>query len=361
MNPQGIPSPTEPDRVRIVGPPQCHRVPPQAASTGRKFMKKRLIVLSVCAGLASAIGHAAAQQVITIASNPQGTQFYTCATAIAKVIDEQLKVQVRVQPMAGSSTYLPLLNRGELDFGLTNVDDARTSYLGTGNYQDRPNPNLRLISTLFPLFVSIMVPADSPVKKVADVRGLRMPSGFVSQTIGKLNHEAVLATGGLTPADVKAVPVVNMFAGADALAAGRVDAAVINPGTAQVQKAHAELSGRGGIRFIPIETAPDAVARMKAVMSSRPFLVQPAAHRVGVIEPTWFLAFDAFMATNDKASDELVYGIAKTLHDGKNMLVAAAPFMSDFAPERMAVKMDMPFHPGAIKYYTEIGQWPPKE
>ncbi|MGE0747445.1 MAG: TAXI family TRAP transporter solute-binding subunit [Rhodospirillales bacterium] len=322
-------------------------------------MKRRLYALGAAAVLSLAAGPVAAQ-VVTIASNPQGTQFYTCATAIAKIMDEQVKVQVRVQPMAGSSTYLPLLNRGELDFGLTNVDDARTSYLGTGNYDGKPNPNLRLISTLFPLFVSVLVPADSPVKKVEDVKGLRMSSGFLSQTIGRLNHEAVLSTAGLTPADVKAVPVVNLFAGADALSAGRVDAIVINPGTGQVQKAHAELSSRGGVRFVGINHTPEAVARMQAVMSSRPFLLQPAPHRVGVIEPTWFLAFDAFMATNDKAPDEMVYKIAKALHGGKDALTASAPFMSDFDPSRMAVKMDMPYHPGAIKYFTEIGQWPPK-
>ncbi len=323
-------------------------------------MRRGLVALGAAAVLSLAASPVAAQ-VVTIASNPQGTQFYTCATAIAKIMDEQVKVQVRVQPMAGSSTYLPLLNRGELDFGLTNVDDARTSFLGTGNYEGKPNPNLRLISTLFPLFVSVLVVADSPVKKVADVKGLRMPSGFLSQTIGKLNHEAVLATAGLTPADVKQVPVVNLFAGVDALAAGRVDAAIVNPGTAQVQKAHAEMSSRGGIRFVGINNTPEGVTAMKAVLSSRPFLLQPAPHRVGVVEPTWFLAFDAFMATNDKASDEMVYKVTKALHGGKEALTASAPFMNDFDPSRMAVKMDMPFHPGAIKYYTEVGQWPPKE
>jgi hypothetical protein len=45
-------------------------------------------------------------------------------------MDDKLKMQVRVQPMAGSSTYIPLLNRGEVDFGLTNVDDAMTAFKG---------------------------------------------------------------------------------------------------------------------------------------------------------------------------------------------------------------------------------------
>ncbi|MBM3486434.1 MAG: TAXI family TRAP transporter solute-binding subunit [Alphaproteobacteria bacterium] len=321
-------------------------------------MKTLVAALSLTAVLAAP---AAAQQVYTIASNPQGTQFYTLATGIAKLVDEKLKVQVRVQPMAGSSTYLPLLNRGELDFGLTNVDDARTSYFGTGNYEGRPNSNLRLISTLFPLYVSLMVPADSPVRKIEDIKGMRLPSGFGSQTIGRLNNLGVLASVGLTPDDVKPVPVVNLFAGAEALAQGRVDGAVVNPGTAQVQKAHADLAARGGIRFVSIGTTPEGIKRMQEVMVSRPALVQPAAHRPGVVAPTWFLTFDAFLVTNDRASDQMAYDIAKAMHQGKDALVASAPFMSEFEPNRMAVKMDMPFHPGAVRYFTEIGQWPPKD
>jgi TRAP transporter TAXI family solute receptor len=320
-------------------------------------MKRFFIAAALAAAGATA---ASAQDVLTIASNPQGSQFFTASAAIAKAIDEKLKKQIRVQPMAGSSTYIPLLNRNEVNFGLTNVDDAASSFKGIGNFDGKPNPNLRLTTTVFPLFLSFLVTADSPVKKIEDVRGLRMPSGYAAQTTGRVIQDALLANGGLTMSDVKAVPMVNLFAGTDALGAGRVDVATINPGVAQVQQAHATLASRGGVRFISINTDEASVKRMKAVMPTRPFLVQPAAHRAAVVGPTWFMAYSIFLSTNDKAPDQLVYDVVKMMHDSKDYLIGISPIFGDFDTEHMSEEIGVPYHPGAIKYLSEIGQWPPK-
>ncbi|MGE3935405.1 MAG: TAXI family TRAP transporter solute-binding subunit [Rhodospirillaceae bacterium] len=320
-------------------------------------MKRLLTAMALLGATATA---ASAQDVLTIASNPQGSQFFTASAAIAKAIDEKLKRQIRVQPMAGSSTYIPLLNRNEVNFGLTNVDDATTSFKGTGNYDGKPNPKLRLTTNVFPLFLSFLVVADSPVKKTVDVKGLRLPSGYAAQSTGRVIQDALLANGGLTMSDVKPVPVVNLFAGTDALGAGRVDVATINPGVGQVQQAHANMAARGGVRFISINTDDESVKRMKAAMPTRPFLVQPAAHRAAVVGPTWFMAYSIFLSTNDQTPDQLVYDVVKMMHDSKDYLVGISPIFGDFDPKAMSEEIGVPWHPGAIKFLTETGQWPPK-
>lgn len=321
-------------------------------------MKRIVLALTV---LAASLGAARADEVLTIATNPQGTQYYAAGAAIAKVVDARLQRQVRVQPMAGTSTYIPLINSNEVNFGLINVDDARTAYAGVDNFQGKPNPHLRLVGVLFRIKNALLVAADSPIKRIEDVRGMRLPSGFVSQTTGKILVAAMLASGGLTADDTKPVPVVNMFAGADALVAGRADAAVINPGIGQVQKAHGELSSHGGVRFVSINASPEGVARMKAVMPSEAVLIQPAPHLVGVVEPTWTMAFGAFIATSEVTPDAVVYDILKALRASKPDLVATAPHLEDFNPDRMVWPMPVPYHPGAIKLYNEVGQWPPKD
>ncbi len=307
--------------------------------------------------LSAASAHA---QVMVIASNPQGSVFYSSSVGIAKVMDEKLGTQVRVQPMGGSSTYIPLINRGEVELGLTNVDDTRTSFKGTGSFR-QPNPNLRLITVAFPLPLGIVVPADSPIKTVADLKGKRMPGAYVAMTTGRILQQTALASAGLTPKDIKEVPAPNLFAGVDLMAAGKVDAATTAPGVAQVQKAHAELSSHGGVRFIPIEFKPEHVAAMRELMPVRPVMVQPASHMAGVVGPTQFMSYSVFLTTNDKMSDETAYKIAKMMHDNKESLVKATPALNRFDPNRMSEDIGVPFHPGAIKYLTEIGQWPPKD
>lgn len=303
---------------------------------------------------------AAAQTITVIASNPQGSVYYTVCVALAKVLDAKLGLQVRVQPMGGSTMYIPLLDRGEVEFALTNVDDTPNALRGTGNFK-RPNPNLRPIAVMFPLPVGIMVPDDSPVRTVADLKGKMMPGGFQAQVIGRVLNAALLATGGLTDRDIRIVPTPTQFSGVDLLGEGKVDAAVISVGTAQAQRAHAELSSRGGVRFLDLGNSPSVAAAIRKHMVARPILVQPAPARIGVKGPTWLMAFNAFLTTHAKTPDELAYRVAKVLYDSKDELARTAPVLVNFDPKRMTEEFGVPWHPGAIKFYTEVGQWPPRE
>jgi hypothetical protein len=301
-----------------------------------------------------------AQQVRVIASNPQGSIFYASSVVLGKLMDDKLKMQVRVQPMGGSSTYIPLLNRGEADFGLTNVDDARTSFKGVEAFR-QPNPDLRLMAIAFPLTLGVMVVNDSPIKTMADLKGKTMPWGYNAQTTGRILQETVLASAGLTMKDVKTVPTQSLFSGVDLLGDGKVDAATISIGTGQGQQANVKMASRGGIRFLNMDSSPEAVARIRKVMPARPFPVQPAAFAVGIMGPTTVLAYSVFFDTNAKMPDDVVYEIVKMMHASKEDMIKGQPVFRNFDPNRMTEEIGVPWHPGAIKFYKEIGQWPPKD
>jgi TRAP transporter TAXI family solute receptor len=318
---------------------------------------KLMIGATVSWGVATA---AQAQQVWVIAANPQGSIFYSASAAIGKLLDEKLKVQIRVQPMAGSSTYIPLLDRGEVDFGLTNVDDTRSAYKGTGDFR-QANSNLRLIAAVFPLTLGAIVPNDSPIKSVADLKGKIMPWGYNAQTTGRVLQQAVLASAGLTINDVKTVPTQSLFSGVDLLAEGKVEAAVIAVGTAQVQRANVTLASRGGLRFLDMSTTPEALAAIRKFLPARPITIQPAPYAVGIVAPTTIMAYNVFFSTSAKIPDDVVYNVAKAIHAGKDDLLKGHPVFRGFEPNHMTEQIDVPWHPGAVKFYKEIGQWPPKD
>ena len=307
-------------------------------------------------GLAAA---AQAQQIRVIAANPQGSIFYAGSVAIGKLMDDKLKMQVRVQPMAGSSTYIPMLDRGETDFGLTNVDDAVSSYKGIGSFR-QPNPNLRLIAAVFQLNFGILVPNDSPIKTIKDLKGKIMPWGYNAQVTGRVLQSAALASEGLTMDDVKQVPTQSLFSGVDLLGEGKVEAAALAIGTAQVQRANVSLASRGGVRFLSVASSPEAVANIRKFLPGRPVVVQPAPHAVGIIAPTTVIEYSVFFSTHKGMPDDLVYTIAKAIHGGKDDMVKGHPVFRSFRPGNMTEEIGVPWHPGAIKFYKEIGQWPPK-
>jgi TRAP transporter TAXI family solute receptor len=161
-------------------------------------------------------------------------------------------------------------------------------------------------------------------------------------------------------ADVKTVPTQSLFSGVDLLGEGKVDAATIAVGTAQGQRANVSLASQGGVRFLNVSADPAAVARQRKILPSRTLVIQPAPHAIGIVEPTTIIAYSIFFSTGAKMPDDVVYQVAKAIHDGKDDLVKGHPVFRGFNPNQMTEEIGVPWHPGAIKFYKEIGQWPPK-
>ena len=302
---------------------------------------------------------AQAQQIRVLAADPQGSIFYAGSVAIGKLLDDKLKMQVRVQPMAGSSTYIPLLDRGETDFGLTNVDDAMSAFKGVGSFR-QANPNIRLIAAVFQLNFGILVPNNSPIKTISDLKGKTMPWGYNAQVTGRVLQQAALASEGVTMDDVRPVPTQSLFSGVDMLGEGKVEAAALAIGTAQVQRANVSLASHGGVRFLSVASTPEAIKRIQKFLPARTVTVEPAPHAVGIVAPTTVIEYSVFFSTHTKMPDDVVYSIAKAIHGGKDDMIRSHPVFHSFRPSSMTEEIGVPWHPGAIKYYKEIGQWPPK-
>ncbi|HEX2228549.1 MAG TPA: hypothetical protein VHM64_15540, partial [Candidatus Binatia bacterium] len=83
----------------------------------------RLLAVSIAAVFLFA-GATEAQQLpksVAIGSNPPGSLFYALASGLAKVVSDSASIQAQVQPYAGTSTFVPLFDTGELDFGVVNA------------------------------------------------------------------------------------------------------------------------------------------------------------------------------------------------------------------------------------------------
>ena len=301
-------------------------------------------------------------QVVGIGTNPQGSLYYSVGAAVAGVMQQKGGLSARVQPQSGSSSYAPLVNRGQLEFGLLNAVDVVNAYQGIENFKDRKNPELRLVGVLFDIQNGIAVPNDSPVKSIKDLKGLRIANRFTAQSTMQSVLDATLVTGGVSNTDMTGFPVPDMFKGMQALGEGKVDAALSCFTCGTAKEVNVALASRGGMRFLPMSDAPDAVAAMRKVFSSaRSQVFPPLPAFTGIVAPTRLMVYSAFLVSSSHASADMVYKTTKAIHENKSMLLAASPAMRSFDPKAMNEDNVVPYHPGAEKYYREIGQWPPKK
>ncbi len=303
----------------------------------------------------------ATAQTIGIGSSGPGSITYSIASAVAKIVTEQVGVQVRVQPRGGNTVVLPAVNAGEVDFGTGNTNEMAEALSGTGGYEGQKLSNLRVVTVLMPTPVAVFVKKDSPIRSVKDLKGKRVPGAWTTMKIVQNIMTGVLANAGLSWNDVRMVPVPNVLRNADDFIQGRLDVFFFALGTGKVLEADTAV---GGIRALAIDPSPEAMARFREHLPQVYALtVLPSEDYPGIVEPTTVPTFDLLFLTNARAPEELIYKVTRALHDGKaTMLASFKALGTGFSSEKMAKKLPGgEYHPGAIKFYREKGLWPPKQ
>ena len=153
------------------------------------------------------------------------------------------------------------------------------------------------------------------------------------------------------------MPTPNVLRSSQDFAAGRTDALFFAVGSAAVKQAAASV---GGLRVLPIDPTPEALKRLDEILPGAYLIeVKPAPNIEGLTAPTKLVAFDMVLLASKNVSDETAYKVAKALHENKGMLTATFKPFALFNPANMAKTVKhVQFHPGALKYYREIGLLP---
>lgn len=300
---------------------------------------------------------------VTLGTNPPGTVFYALAGGLAKVASEATQIQVNLQPFTGTSTFLPLLNGGELDFAIVNAVDMGMAYAGPqklkvgGRNEFQHAPNLRLVMRGAPLIVGLLVKKDSPLKTVHDVKGKRVTGEYPAHQAVWYNMYGALASAGLSWKDVKVVPVPAVNDGVDALTQGRAEVTIGALNMAKIREADAAV----GVRHLSHDCSPEGEKRLRQAVPGYYPRMMKAGSAAAVVEDTCTTAYDIYFATHKAASDRVVAAILKAIWDNEEKLKPIHPNFREWTRDR-AVDPDatIPYHPAAVQFYKEQKSWSAK-
>jgi TRAP transporter TAXI family solute receptor len=293
-----------------------------------------LAALTLSAGIATA-------QTYGIASMQPGTLNHTSATAVAKVLKEKAGLNVVVQPTAGESVLIPLVARGEAEFGIANILEVEAAKAS--------NPDLRLIGSLHALRGAFWVRKDTNMKTMADLKGKKVGMGYSAMRTIDPMIKAILATGGLTEKDVTPVLIPNVIRGADDFTSGAADMFFFAFGAPKVREVDATV---GGIRALEIPESGMAAAK-KILPEGYLSPAVPNPFFIGVEKPMGVYTWDNMIFTNAKVSDDAVYKLIDTLEKNKADLVSIQPALREFSAAALYKDYGIPYHPGALKYFKE--------
>jgi TRAP transporter TAXI family solute receptor len=299
---------------------------------------------------------------VTLGTNPPGSVFYTMASGLAKVASGSAPFTTTLQPFSGTSTFLPLLNSGELEFGVVNAVDMALAYRGPsfkiGGRNPFPHsPDVRLVMRGSPLMVGLLVRKDSPMKTVYDVRGKRMTGEYPAQLAVWYNMFGLLASAGLTWNDVKVVPVPAVNDGVDALVQGRADVTEHALDSAKVREADAAV----GVRHLSADCSPAGQERIRTAVPGYYGRVVRAGQAAAVVEDTCFIAYDIYVAAGKAVPEPVVEAMTRAIWDHVDQLVPVHPLFKEWTRERTVDPgVTIPYHPGAIRFYRAHHVWTPE-
>jgi TRAP transporter TAXI family solute receptor len=313
-------------------------------------------ILAAVAGALMLASGASAQAPLGIATSAPGSLYHNIGTAIAKAANGHGLV-VTIQPATSPNQFLPAVGHGQIEFGVANLQEFNYALKGEAWFKGQASPDLRVVALLYPLTEAIFVRKDSPIKTVGDLKGKRMTAGFTAQNTILPQLDAIYATAGLTRDDVVKVQVPGVVAGADAFMAGQTDGFIFAQGAGKVREADAAV---GGIRALPIPNTPESIAAIKKHWPSG-FLVErgPGQANPGVLASGWFIAYPMIVFTNKNVPDDVVEKMTRIIYESQKEMGQVFAPMKGFDPKKDMVGDTAPgeYHPGAIKFYKEVGLW----
>ncbi len=251
----------------------------------------------------------------------------------------------------GSVANASAIGAGTAQSGFVQSDVAYWAYTGTGIYQGRPKIDvLRAICNLYPESIHLVVRKGAGIKSVADLRGKRV--SLDEPGSGTLvDARLILAAYGLNEKDFKAeyLPAQRV---ADSLKEGNIDAFFNVSGWPQ--SAVAELAATVGIDLVPI-AGPEADGLIKQYSFFGADEIPDGAYK-GVLGVKT-LSVHALWVTSSKQPDDLMYKVTAALWNAstRKLLDSGHAKGRDIRIETALKGLGIPLHPGAEKYYREVG------
>lgn len=293
----------------------------------------------------------AAGRTLSFGTASLGGNFFTLGAAMASVIMDGADVAVTAQATGGSVYNVGAVNDGELDLGMAQASAVASGVNGTDSYEGAPTGDVRTLLNFNATPVHILVNKSLNATGFADLAGAKFeclaPGDGVELATMKL-----LPLLGVSLDDVTLEYSGSRVQASSRLKTGQVDA--ILDATGLGASWIADIYGDGS-NWTLLTLTEEEIATICAASPEYSRMVIPAGTYSGQAGDAVTVGLWTTVFCNAGMDDDTAYGIVKSILESKEELVKAHSFFADLDAENVVDACIAPLHPGAEKYYLEIG------
>ncbi len=279
-----------------------------------------------------------------------GGVYYPIGGGFAEMINNHIEgAQATAEVTGASVENMGLIMRGDADLALALADTVYQAYNGSGDFDGRQIENTRALASVYPNAVQLVTLAESDIETIADLAGKRVSVGAPGSGT-ELNARALLEANGISYEDFTPQRL-NFNETADAIRDGDIDAGFwsVGPPTSSILN----LAATRDIRLIGLSDEEVANAQ-EAEAVFAPYELAAGMYD-GMDESVQTIGIPNVLVVNSDMDEELAYQLTQLLFENTDELIAVHPAANDTTIEFTMNSTPVPLHPGAIRYFEEVG------
>ena len=315
-----------------------------------RWIHKIGLGLSLTTVLAAGVVHAQQQQFVNILTGGQSGVYYPMGVALSQIYAKSIpNVRATAQVTKASAENLNLLQAGRGELALALADSVSDAWKGEAEAGfPKKLDKLRGLSGTYSNYIQIVANADSGIKTLADLKGKRISVG-AAKSGTELNARAIFKAAGLTYADLAKVEYLPFGESVELIKNRQLDATLQSAGLGVASIRDLSTS----VKIVVVPVPADVVAKVGDAAYQT--AVIPANTYTGQTQDVPTAAIPNFLVTHSGVSDELAYQMAKQMYENIDTLYAAHNAAKAIKRENAIKGMPVPLHPGAERYYREVG------
>ncbi|MBL4903057.1 MAG: TAXI family TRAP transporter solute-binding subunit [Desulfocapsa sp.] len=292
---------------------------------------------------------------VTIGTGGITGVYYPTGGAIAKMVNKKNKeygIRATVESTGGSVFNINAIMAGDMAFGIVQSDRQFQAMNGMAEWKAKgPQTELRAVFSIHPEAVTLVTASDAGIKTIRDLKVKRVNIGNPGSGQRQNAIDALTAVGIDYEKDIIAESIKASEA-AGLLQDNRIDAFFYTVG----HPSGSIKEVTSGARKVVIAD----IAGVDSLLEKYPYYTKtsiPIKLYPGADNKQDVITFGvkATLCTSSRIPDDIVYAITKEVFDNLEEFRTLHPAFSTLTKGSMLTGISAPFHPGAMKYFKEVG------
>ena len=291
---------------------------------------------------------------ILIGGSGPGGSFYPLSCGVMTIVNENVPgVRATAIAVGATANFRQMLEGGDMFTALHEISFAEGAYRGGTEQFPDPNPQLRWMVTAHGNW-SFFITLDSNIKDLSDIEGKSIAVGGPDSADPDIAYSIFNSLGLEKNVDYEAV-LLDGHEAVDGMIDGRVDVVFTTGGIST--PAVAEVDATKTVYFIsyPADKWDAMQADLEAGGIGQQRGTIPQDLYNGLDKDYETLVSLCALFTVETQDEELVYKVTKAIWENLDTLALAHPAGAEWSLENVKTGMGIPIHPGALRYYKEIG------